>query len=313
MRLFFQRLRGSRLVSGVQGVIAGLIISGMIVISPYTARVDSLPDLLGNGLMNDASFVLAASADSQAPLGTYHLAVEGGLGPRQADAPVDYMSPSDGNSGGSRKFNITGSSVEAADTALLAVGRPRPGLVLLARNLAQSLEGAGGSWRGLTGTKDAYYPGSCCVKWSKYTDRQAAPPNGLPFKDMPYVLLGCEFHDPHYPTHDGQDFPVPPNTPVYSTMTGQVVFAGWNGPYGNLVVIENGDFQIWFAHLDDFGVGVAEIVARGDLIGWTGSTGMSSAPHLHYGVLYLDHGSANQYWVDPALFFDATQMLSAGC
>jgi len=167
------------------------------------------------------------------------------------------------------------------------------------------------------------YPGSRLVPWTGYVDAGAGLPDGLPFKgevklwstwyDKP--PLGCTFEDSHYKSHTGQDFPVETGTPVYSTMPGQVAFAGRDGPYGNLVVVENGNYQVWFAHLEDnsFQVQAGQIVQSGDLLAYSDSTGNSTGPHVHYAVLYKDPDSGNYYWVDPRNFFSPDSITPWGC
>ncbi len=90
-----------------------------------------------------------------------------------------------------------------------------------------------------------------------------------------------EFH----PGHNGLDFGVATGTPVEATMTGRVISAGWNNEgYGNLVVIQNGDIQTFYAHLSDKPVQVGQLVQAGETIGYSGNTGHSTGPHLHYEV-----------------------------
>ncbi len=96
-------------------------------------------------------------------------------------------------------------------------------------------------------------------------------------------------------------------------MLGQVVFAGRDGPYGNLVVVENGDYQVWFAHQEAFNIQQGDIVQAGDLLGWSDSTGNSTGPHVHYGVLYKNPDNGNYYWVDPRNFFSPDSAIRWGC
>jgi murein DD-endopeptidase MepM/ murein hydrolase activator NlpD len=86
--------------------------------------------------------------------------------------------------------------------------------------------------------------------------------------------------------HNGQDFEVPYGTEVYSTGDGKVVESGWNsGGFGNCVVIDHGyGFQTVYGHLSNIRVPKGMNVKRGDLIGISGSSGLSSGPHLHYQV-----------------------------
>jgi murein DD-endopeptidase MepM/ murein hydrolase activator NlpD len=86
--------------------------------------------------------------------------------------------------------------------------------------------------------------------------------------------------------HNGQDFEVPYGTEVYATGDGKVIESGWNsGGFGKCIVIEHGyGFQTVYGHLSDIKVVVGLNVKRGDLIGISGSSGLSSGPHLHYQV-----------------------------
>jgi murein DD-endopeptidase MepM/ murein hydrolase activator NlpD len=83
--------------------------------------------------------------------------------------------------------------------------------------------------------------------------------------------------------HIGIDTGTPVGTTVKSTMEGKVVFAGWNTEgYGNLVVIENGPYKTYYAHLSDFKVTAGQQVSAGSVIALSGNTGNSTGPHLHY-------------------------------
>jgi murein DD-endopeptidase MepM/ murein hydrolase activator NlpD len=86
--------------------------------------------------------------------------------------------------------------------------------------------------------------------------------------------------------HNGQDFEVPYGTEVYATGDGSVIESGWNsGGFGNCIVIDHGyGFQTVYGHLSDIRVTRSQNVKRGDLIGISGSSGLSSGPHLHYQI-----------------------------
>jgi len=89
----------------------------------------------------------------------------------------------------------------------------------------------------------------------------------------------------YHPGHNGLDFGVAVGTPVKSTMDGKVVYAGWNNQgYGNLVIVENGAYRTYYAHLDSLPVAVGETVTAGSVIGLSGNTGNSTGPHLHYEI-----------------------------
>ncbi|HEX2921365.1 MAG TPA: M23 family metallopeptidase [Bacteroidales bacterium] len=86
--------------------------------------------------------------------------------------------------------------------------------------------------------------------------------------------------------HNGQDFYVPYGTEVYATGDGTVVESGWNsGGFGNYVVIDHDyGLQSVYGHLSEIKVPKGMNVKRGDLIGLSGSSGLSSGPHLHYQI-----------------------------
>ncbi len=85
--------------------------------------------------------------------------------------------------------------------------------------------------------------------------------------------------------HNGVDLAAAQGTPVYATADGRVGRAEWFGSYGNYVQLEHGaDLQTRYAHLSSYTVQEGETVRKGDLIGYIGSTGRSTGPHLHYEV-----------------------------
>ncbi|GAP07929.1 MAG TPA: M23 family peptidase [Anaerolinea thermolimosa] len=96
-------------------------------------------------------------------------------------------------------------------------------------------------------------------------------------------VLTQGYHAHHY----GLDFGIPVGTAVKSTMDGKVVYAGWNNQgYGNLVIVENGPYRTYYAHLSEIPVRMGEHVSRGDVVGLSGNTGNSTGPHLHYEIRY---------------------------
>jgi murein DD-endopeptidase MepM/ murein hydrolase activator NlpD len=89
----------------------------------------------------------------------------------------------------------------------------------------------------------------------------------------------------YHPGHNGLDFGVVVGTSVKATMDGHVVYAGWNDQgYGNLVIVENGAYQTYYAHLSSIPVAVGDKVTAGSTIGLSGNTGHSTGPHLHYEI-----------------------------
>jgi hypothetical protein len=89
-------------------------------------------------------------------------------------------------------------------------------------------------------------------------------------------------------SHEGHvalDFGVPIGTNVKSTLKGTVTYAGWNNEgYGNLVIVENGAYKTYYAHLSSIPVKVGQTVGDGEVIGLSGNTGNSTGPHLHYEI-----------------------------
>ena len=85
--------------------------------------------------------------------------------------------------------------------------------------------------------------------------------------------------------HDGVDFNVPNGTPVRATADGKVIQAVEIKNYGLVVTIKHArGFQTFYAHLSKLAVRVGEKVKRGATIGYSGNSGLSSGPHLHYEV-----------------------------
>ncbi len=87
--------------------------------------------------------------------------------------------------------------------------------------------------------------------------------------------------------HAGVDWAAPTGTPIVAAGAGTVSFAGVAGGYGNVVYIDHaGGLQSRYAHMDAFGPGIqtGSVVNSGDLIGYVGTTGRSTGPHLHFEI-----------------------------
>lgn len=88
--------------------------------------------------------------------------------------------------------------------------------------------------------------------------------------------------------HNGIDFAAPTGTPIHAAGDGRLVRVGRNGGYGNYIRIDHGNgYQTAYAHLSRFarGISTGGRVRQGDLIGYVGSTGVSTGPHLHFEVI----------------------------
>lgn len=97
--------------------------------------------------------------------------------------------------------------------------------------------------------------------------------------------------------HQGIDFAGDENTPIHAVGAGEIFAAGWvYTGYGISVVVDHGNgFLTHYAHMNKVNVNVGDHVNPGDIIGWEGSTGDSTGPHLHFEV---HNGMWNQ--IDPA-------------
>jgi len=122
-------------------------------------------------------------------------------------------------------------------------------------------------------------------------------------KNLKRVASGFGYRiDPLYKDsrlHAGLDFSAPTGTPIHATADGEVQIAGFNTDgYGNKVVINHGyGFQTLYAHMVRVIARVGQSIKRGEVIGYVGSTGKSTGPHLHYEV--IKRGTK----VDPVYYF----------
>jgi murein DD-endopeptidase MepM/ murein hydrolase activator NlpD len=88
-----------------------------------------------------------------------------------------------------------------------------------------------------------------------------------------------------YRAHMGIDYAAPIGTPIFSVATGKVAHLGYSGAFGNLIILEHpGNYRTYYAHLSNYNVEleVGNEVRRGLEIGYVGSTGRSTGPHLHF-------------------------------
>jgi murein DD-endopeptidase MepM/ murein hydrolase activator NlpD len=104
--------------------------------------------------------------------------------------------------------------------------------------------------------------------------------------------VNSEFGNRHSPWtkvsefHSGLDINAGPGTPVYAPAGGTVYFAGGQGEYGTAIIVDHGqDIRSLYGHLSKVAVRAGQKVERGAVIGYTGNTGRSSGPHLHYEVI----------------------------
>ncbi len=123
----------------------------------------------------------------------------------------------------------------------------------------------------------------------KYYQSHSSLPNlsGYYVNPVPGYVLTQGLH-----ANNGVDLAAPTGTPIYAAAAGRVSFSrtGWNGGFGNLVIIDhpNGT-QTLYAHQSRIVARWGEEVSQGQIIGYIGSTGHSTGPHLHFEV----HGARN--------------------
>ncbi|WP_417088885.1 peptidoglycan DD-metalloendopeptidase family protein [Eubacterium maltosivorans] len=98
--------------------------------------------------------------------------------------------------------------------------------------------------------------------------------------------------------HMGIDIGASEGTPIYAALPGTVTTAGWYGGYGNAVIIDHGGgMQTLYGHMSAVGTSPGMNVMPGQVIGFVGSTGNSTGPHLHFSVIQ------DGQWLDPLAFF----------
>lgn len=121
---------------------------------------------------------------------------------------------------------------------------------------------------------------------SAYRTLMRTPINGARlssgFGNRKHPILG------YTKAHRGTDFAAPTGTPIMAAGDGLVEYAGWNGSYGRYVrIAHNGTFKTAYAHMSGIKKGVRSgtRVNQGEIIGYVGSTGRSTGPHLHYEIL----------------------------
>jgi murein DD-endopeptidase MepM/ murein hydrolase activator NlpD len=99
--------------------------------------------------------------------------------------------------------------------------------------------------------------------------------------------FGMRFHPllAYSRIHQGVDFGAAMGSPIYAAAGGKVTFAARHGGHGNYVMIRhNNDLTTGYAHMSRFAVRPGQAVGQGQIIGYVGSTGISTGPHLHYEV-----------------------------
>ncbi len=103
----------------------------------------------------------------------------------------------------------------------------------------------------------------------------------------------------HGPGKRGIDIGAPTGTPIYASASGTVLIAktGWSGGYGNMAIIQHSNgTKTLYAHMSKLGTSTGAPVSAGDVIGYVGSTGHSTGPHLHFEVFNAKNPGSDGSW-----------------
>jgi len=129
---------------------------------------------------------------------------------------------------------------------------------------------------------------AAAASWGACGDVAVSGPGATGWFILPtgsYAVSGWYFGDARRPGHQGLDYKCRLGDPIYAADNGVVVFAGWGGGYGNLVRVRHGNgYETYYAHFSSFEVGCGQAVYQGQVLGYCGSTGWSTGPHLHYEI-----------------------------
>jgi murein DD-endopeptidase MepM/ murein hydrolase activator NlpD len=142
------------------------------------------------------------------------------------------------------------------------------------------------SWRAIEG--GASFAAASSIANQSSGSRVMAIPSRMPLDG---VRLTSDYGMRHHPVmggfrmHKGIDLASPVGSPVYATADGVVGRADWFSSYGLYIQIEHGsELETRYGHLSRLNVAAGQMVHKGDLIGFVGTTGRSTGPHLHYEV-----------------------------
>ena len=113
------------------------------------------------------------------------------------------------------------------------------------------------------------------------------------------VPTGRKTQGLHGPGRRGIDIGAPKGTPIYASASGKVLItkSGWSGGYGNMVILEHGNgTKTLYAHMSQIATTTGSKVKQGQVIGYVGSTGKSTGPHLHFEVFNAKNPGADWSW-----------------
>lgn len=115
------------------------------------------------------------------------------------------------------------------------------------------------------------------------------------------VPTGHKTQGLHGPGNRGIDIGAPKGTPIYAAAGGRVLIAktGWSGGYGNMVIVEHSNgTKTLYAHMTKLGTRTGAQVDQGEIIGYVGSTGRSTGPHIHFEVYNAKNPGSDWSWKD---------------
>lgn len=131
-------------------------------------------------------------------------------------------------------------------------------------------------------------------RWDYFDDKGQSAKKALMRTPIDGARLSSHYGNRKHPIlgytkkHSGTDFAAPPGTPIYAAGDGMIEAAGWNGGYGKYVRIRhNSEYSTAYAHMKGIkrGIGKGKRVKQGQVIGYVGTTGQSTGPHLHYEII----------------------------
>lgn len=131
-------------------------------------------------------------------------------------------------------------------------------------------------------------------RWDYFDDKGQSAKKALMRTPIDGARLSSHYGNRKHPIlgytkkHSGTDFAAPRGTPIYAAGDGMIETAGWNGGYGKYVRIRhNSEYSTAYAHMKGIkrGMGKGKRVKQGQVIGYVGTTGRSTGPHLHYEII----------------------------
>ena len=153
---------------------------------------------------------------------------------------------------------------------------------------ARAAEAAAQSGTVATGSADS----GAWMMWPSYTKYLTSP-----FGPRNHPISG------QYKNHDGVDIGASRGSDIWAAAAGTVILAGRNGGYGNCVIVNHGNgYTTVYGHMDSIAVSAGQSVSMGQVLGYVGSTGNSTGPHLHFEI----RSSATAYPIDPQSFLYLT-------